>query len=51
MVSDDADVLLVLVHHLHAHVNSLSHNIQVTMEECSGSHAIIDVNEVRSTTA
>ena len=28
------------------HVNSLPHSVQVTMEGCSGSHAIIDVNGV-----
>ncbi len=46
VVSDDTDVLLILVHHLHAHVNSLPHGVQVTMAGCSGTHAIIDVNEV-----
>jgi len=46
VVSDDTDVFLILVHHLHAHVNSLPHNIQVTMEGCSRSHAIIDVNKI-----
>ena len=45
-VSDDTDVLLTLTHHLHAHVNSLPHSIQVTMAGCSGAHAIIDVNEI-----
>ena len=46
VVSDDTDVLLFLVHHLHAHVNSLPNSIQVTMKGYSRSHAIIDVNEV-----
>ena len=43
IVSDDTDVLLILLHHLHTHVNNLPHRIQVAMERCSGSHAIIDV--------
>ena len=46
VISDDTDVLLIFAHHLHAHTNNLPHTIQVTMEECSESHAIIDVNEV-----
>ena len=46
VVSDDTDVLLTLVHHLHAHANSWSQSIQVMMEGCSRSHAIIDVNKV-----
>ena len=46
MVSDDMDVLLILVHHLHTHVCSLPHSIHVRVEGCSGSHVIIDTNEV-----
>jgi len=46
MVSDDMDVLLILVHHLHALANSWSQSIQVMMEGCSRSHAIIDVNKL-----
>ena len=46
VVSDDTDVLLILVHHLHAHANSWSQSIQVMMEGCSRSHAIIDANKV-----
>ena len=46
VISDDTDVLLIFAHHLHAHTNNLPHTVQVPMEECSGSHAIIDVNEV-----
>ena len=29
VISDDTDVLLILVNHLHAHVNSLPHSVQV----------------------
>ena len=46
VVSDDTDVLLILVLHLHAHANNLPHSIEVTMEESSGNHTIINVNEV-----
>jgi len=46
MVSDDTDVFLILVHHLHTHADSWSQSIQVMMEGCSRSHAIIDINEV-----
>ena len=46
VVSDDTDVFLILVHNLLAHVNSLPNSIQVTMEGCSRSHTIIDVNEI-----
>ena len=45
VVTDDTDLLLVLAHYLHTHVNNLPHSIQVTMEGYSGSHAIIDVIE------
>jgi len=31
VVSDDTDVLLILVHHFHAHANSWSKSIQVMM--------------------
>jgi len=41
MVSDDTDVLLILVHHLHTHADSWSHSIQVMMEGCSRSQAIL----------
>ena len=47
--SDDTDVLLILTQHLHAHINSLPHSVQVTMAGCFETHAFIDVSE--STTA
>ena len=46
MISDGIDVLLILVDHLHTHVYSFPHSIHVTVEGCSGSHTIIDINEV-----
>ena len=46
IVSDDTDVLLLLVHHLNIYLGSLPCTVRVFMESCSGNRAVIDVNEV-----
>ena len=46
VVSDDADVLVILSHHLHSRTNGIPHDVQFYIESCSRNLTLIYINEV-----
>ena len=46
IISDDTAVLLILCHHLHACTGGIPVDVKLTMELCSDSLSVIDVNDV-----